>query len=69
MIPSFYDSVEIARDRAVAKYQRRAGHWNSAFAFVVTLLEAILTLLLLRMVWRLLARGFRVAFGRPAVAG
>jgi HAE1 family hydrophobic/amphiphilic exporter-1 len=70
VIPSFYDSIEIARDRAVAKFQRRAERWNHALAFVTTLVEAILTLLGLRMVWRLLLRGAgwlkRVAWGRRA---
>jgi HAE1 family hydrophobic/amphiphilic exporter-1 len=52
VIPSFYDSIEIARDRALAKFQRRAQRWHVAPAFVVTLLEAFATLLLLRLLWR-----------------
>jgi len=71
VIPSFYDSIEIARDRAIAKFHRRAERWNSALAFVVTLLEALATLLLLRFVWRTLGRVgrgvWRVTFGRRAV--
>ncbi len=71
VIPSFYDSIEIWRDRAVAKFRRRAERWHAAPAFVVTLLEAIATLLLLRFVWRVLWRGARwlVArtFGRRAL--
>jgi multidrug efflux pump subunit AcrB len=63
VIPSFYDSIEIWRDRAVAKYQRRAQAWHPAPAFVVTLLEAIVTLLLLRLVLRLLWRLLRWASG------
>jgi len=71
VIPSFYDSIEIARDRAVAKLHRRAQRWNNVFvAFVVTLLEAVVTLLLLRLVWRMLRRAvlwlWRVTFGRRA---
>jgi HAE1 family hydrophobic/amphiphilic exporter-1 len=60
VIPSFYDSIEIWRDRAVAKFRRRAQAWPAALAFVVTLVEALLTLLLIRLVWRLL----RLAVGR-----
>jgi HAE1 family hydrophobic/amphiphilic exporter-1 len=54
VIPSFYDSIEKARDRAVAKFHRRAARWPVAVAFVVTLIEALLTLVLVRLVWRLL---------------
>jgi HAE1 family hydrophobic/amphiphilic exporter-1 len=52
VIPSFYDSIEIARDRMVAKFGRRQARWNPFFAFVVTFLEAIATLLMLRLLWR-----------------
>ena len=57
VIPSFYDSIETSRDRAVAKFKAREQRWNAFFAFVVTLLEAVLTLVFLRFVWRALARG------------
>ena len=69
VIPSFYDSIEIARDRAVAKYGRRAQTGNKFFAFVLTFIEALLTLLLLRLLWRVLMRliGRRAAVGpQPA---
>jgi HAE1 family hydrophobic/amphiphilic exporter-1 len=59
VIPSFYDSIEIWRDRALAKYQRRAQRWHAAPAFVVTLLEAAATVLLLRLIWRLMRRTAR----------
>jgi HAE1 family hydrophobic/amphiphilic exporter-1 len=52
VIPSFYDSIETSRDRAVAKFGRRALRWNPFFAFVVTFCEAILTLVFVRFVWR-----------------
>jgi HAE1 family hydrophobic/amphiphilic exporter-1 len=72
VVPSFYDSIEIARDRAVAKFHGRAARWNQALAFVVTLLEAVLTLLGLRALWRLLMRvgGWlrRATWGRRAQA-
>ncbi len=57
VIPSFYDSIEIARERAVAKFRGRAARWSAFPAFVVTLTEAVLTLLMLRATWRLLLRG------------
>jgi HAE1 family hydrophobic/amphiphilic exporter-1 len=64
VIPSFYDSIETSRDRAIAKFRRRAARGPAAVAFVVTLLEALATLTALRFVWRLLARLFARLFGR-----
>ncbi len=66
VIPSFYDSIETSRDRAVAKFLAREQRWNPFFAFIVTLVEALLTLLFLRFVWRLLVRGVGLVRGRPA---
>jgi HAE1 family hydrophobic/amphiphilic exporter-1 len=66
VIPSFYDSIEQSRDRAVAKFRRRETRWNTAFAFVVTLIEALLTLVFVRLVWRLLMRLVRWVLRRPA---
>jgi len=53
VVPTFYDSIEIARDRAMAKFHAREARWNPFAAFVATLIEAILTLLLIRSVYRL----------------
>jgi hydrophobic/amphiphilic exporter-1 (mainly G- bacteria), HAE1 family len=68
VIPSFYDSIEIWRDRAFAKYRRRAERWHTAPAAALTLLEALAVLVLLRPLWRLSKRGakalWRVSFGR-----
>jgi hydrophobic/amphiphilic exporter-1 (mainly G- bacteria), HAE1 family len=68
MVPSFYDSIEIARDRMAAKYRRRSTRRGGAFvAFIQTFIEAILTLVLVRFVWRCLVwvfnrlRGQRLA--------
>jgi HAE1 family hydrophobic/amphiphilic exporter-1 len=73
VIPSFYDSIEVARDRALAKFRAREQRWNTALAFVLTLLEAVAALLLLRLVWRLLGGGLarlrRAGPVRPAEAG
>jgi predicted RND superfamily exporter protein len=52
VIPTFYDSIEISRERAVAKFNARAERMNPFRAFVSTLAEAILTLLLVRFVYR-----------------
>ncbi|HEU4623844.1 MAG TPA: efflux RND transporter permease subunit [Steroidobacteraceae bacterium] len=52
VIPTFYDSIEIARERAVAKFHARADRMNPALAFLATFGEAICTLLFLRFVYR-----------------
>ena len=69
VVPTFYDSIEIARDRMVAKFRRRAGRWNGLFAFVLTFAEALLTLLYIRLAYRgivRLARGARGRWRAPA---
>jgi HAE1 family hydrophobic/amphiphilic exporter-1 len=70
VVPTFYDSIEIARDRAFAKFRRRAERWNPFAAFVATLVEAILALLLVRFAWRSFMKLVRRLGGRgrgPAV--
>ncbi len=52
VVPTFYDSIEITRDRAVAKFQRRSEARNVFVAFALTLIEAVLALLLLRWMYR-----------------
>jgi hydrophobic/amphiphilic exporter-1 (mainly G- bacteria), HAE1 family len=73
VIPSFYDSIEVSRDRMVAKFGRRALRWNALVAFVVTVFEALLTLLMVRWLWRGARRGWNWMLRRggraPAVAG
>ncbi|MCG3190687.1 MAG: Multidrug resistance protein MdtC [Burkholderiaceae bacterium] len=66
VIPCFYDSIEIWRDRALAKFRRRAERWHPAPAFVVTLLEAFATVLGLRLLWRLAWRAAARLTGRDA---
>ncbi|MBC3869798.1 efflux RND transporter permease subunit [Undibacterium oligocarboniphilum] len=53
VVPTFYDSIEINYDRMKAKFHRRDARWNTVIAFVLTFAEAILTLLLIRFLFRL----------------
>jgi HAE1 family hydrophobic/amphiphilic exporter-1 len=64
VIPSFYDSIETSRDRAIAKFRRRDARWNTVLAFGVTLVEAVATLFGLRLLWRALARAVGWMRGR-----
>ncbi|AWL03877.1 efflux RND transporter permease subunit [Massilia oculi] len=64
VVPTFYDSIEIARDRMLAKYGRRAERWNALPAFLMTFVEAILTLTFVRLVYRVIVRIGRLATGR-----
>ncbi|MGZ5103669.1 MAG: efflux RND transporter permease subunit, partial [Usitatibacter sp.] len=58
VVPTFYESIEIARDRAVATFRRRAVAWNPFLAFVATIVEALLTLLFVRFFYRLARKLF-----------
>ena len=44
VVPSFYDSIEIARERAALKFHARGAYGNTFVAFLTTLVEALLTL-------------------------
>jgi HAE1 family hydrophobic/amphiphilic exporter-1 len=52
MIPTFYDSIEIARDRLIAKHQRRLHTQGSFISFIQTAIEVVLTLTFIRYVYR-----------------
>ena len=67
VVPTFYDSIEISRDHMVAKFNLPAGRSNGLFAFVLTFIEAILTLLGVRMVYRFVMRFFRKRNAVPAI--
>jgi HAE1 family hydrophobic/amphiphilic exporter-1 len=58
VIPTFYDSIETSRDRAVAKWQRRSEERGALLAFLQTFGEALLTLIFVRFIYRLIGRGF-----------
>jgi multidrug efflux pump subunit AcrB len=64
VVPTFYDSIEIARDRMLAKFKRREERWNSAVAFVLTFVEAILALIFVRLVFRLVMKLVGLVTGR-----
>ncbi|MBL8516753.1 MAG: efflux RND transporter permease subunit [Betaproteobacteria bacterium] len=65
VVPTFYDSIEIARDRAIAKFHRRAERMLPIFAFVLTFIEAVLTLSLVRFFYRLVMRLALMVRGKP----
>jgi len=74
IVPTFYDSIELARDGALAKFRRRVPRFTAVGAFVLTLVEAVLTLVLVRFVFRLIVKAGRFATGRrvtvtPAAQG
>ncbi|MEN9396944.1 MAG: hypothetical protein RLZ81_1474 [Pseudomonadota bacterium] len=56
VVPTFYDSIEIARDRMAAKFRLRAQRRVAVLAFLQTMGEAILTLLLVRVLYRTVMR-------------
>ncbi|HXC60661.1 MAG TPA: efflux RND transporter permease subunit, partial [Steroidobacteraceae bacterium] len=66
IIPTFDDSIELARERALAKFHRRSEERNAFVAFILTLVEAILTLVFVRFLYRLLTGGIgRRPAGQP----
>ncbi len=68
VVPTFYDSIEIARDGMLAKFKARSARGNALVAFVLTFVEALLALTMLRAVYRLgkdaIRRMRRVGVGR-----
>ncbi len=64
VVPTFYDSIEVARDRAIAKYHAREARWNAFAAFVVTVVEALLVLAGIRPAYRLLKKAWARLAGR-----
>ena len=56
VVPTFYDSIEITRDRMVAKFNRRAEARNGFLAFLQTFVEALLALLLVRLLFRVVVK-------------
>jgi hydrophobe/amphiphile efflux-1 (HAE1) family protein len=56
VVPTFYDSIEISRDRMLAKFWQRTQRRNGLLAFLLTFAEAILTLLGVRMLYRVVRK-------------
>jgi len=67
VVPTFYDSIEIARDRMVAKFGRRAERFHAVPAFLMTFVEAILTLVFVRLIYRSLVQLGRLAARRGRI--
>jgi HAE1 family hydrophobic/amphiphilic exporter-1 len=61
VVPSFYDSVEINRERMSIKLHARATYQNPVVAFLLTFFEFFATLLLLRFLYRLCRWGAGLA--------
>jgi HAE1 family hydrophobic/amphiphilic exporter-1 len=68
VIPSFYDSIELMRDHLFEKFGRRSQARGVAWAVVVTGLEILATLVMLRMVWRMVVGALRRLRGRALTA-
>ena len=69
VIPSFYDSFELAREELLAQYRRREARWNPLVAFALTAAEALLALLMVRAAWRAAVRLVTLPWRRRAAGG
>lgn len=56
IVPTFYDSIEISRDNALAKFHARAKRLNHPVAFLLTLLETVSSLLFLGYLYRMIKK-------------
>lgn len=68
MIPTFYDSIEIAHERLVAKFHRRASERGPFVSGLMIALETVLTLLFVRLIYRLAKRLWEIRGTRAAVS-
>ncbi|MBP1205336.1 HAE1 family hydrophobic/amphiphilic exporter-1 [Duganella sp. 1411] len=71
MVPTFYDSIEINKDNLSIKFNRRVQHWSGRFgvggpavAFVLTAIEVLLFLTLVRFVFRMVMWVVRKVTGK-----
>ncbi|MFZ3000947.1 MAG: efflux RND transporter permease subunit [Undibacterium umbellatum] len=64
VVPTFYDSIEISRDRMMAKMRMRMEVRNPLVGFCMTMLEAVFTLLFIRFIYRMLMKLFGIVTGR-----
>lgn len=58
MIPTFYDSIEIAHDKLVNKLKRYQTQRGAFVGGVMIAIETLLTLTFVRLIYRLIKRGF-----------
>jgi len=63
MVPTFYDSIEIKKDSAIAKTHRRAERFGMVLAVAAIVVETILFVTLIRFVYRMLKWVVRKLFG------
>ncbi len=68
VVPTFYDSIEITFDKMLAKFRARDARWNTLLAFVVTFIEALLTLIFVRLLYRQTRRLWQFALGAKSKA-
>jgi hydrophobic/amphiphilic exporter-1 (mainly G- bacteria), HAE1 family len=59
VIPTFYDSIEISREHAIAKFHARSAVMNPFLAFMMTFGEALATITFLRYGYRLATKNGR----------
>ena len=69
VVPTFYDSIEIAKDRMMDKMHARGTRYHPSLAFIVTMLEAFFTLTFVRLIYRSLLKLWRLISGRKASTG
>ena len=63
VIPCFYDSIEMMRERMVLKFNRRSEHFTAIGGLVLTLLEFVAFLTTLRFFYRAGRRALRLPTG------
>ncbi|TYQ02649.1 UNVERIFIED_ORG: HAE1 family hydrophobic/amphiphilic exporter-1 [Zoogloea ramigera] len=67
MVPTFYDSIEIMRENLAIKFQRRMAYWGARagglglpLAVLITFIEIVLFLVLVRFVYRMVMMAARM---------
>ncbi|TFW27547.1 efflux RND transporter permease subunit [Duganella callida] len=72
MVPTFYDSIEIKKDSALLKLERRAARFGMVLSVFSLVIETILFVLLIRFMFRMVMLGVRKLLGKhtkpPAAA-
>ena len=63
VIPCFYDSIEMMRERMIAKFRRRSERFTAAGGLLLTLLEFVAFLTTVRFFWRVGRRVLRLPAG------